>query len=73
MENGKENANYGMKMDSFTMQEFYRDGKLEGEHKLWHENGQLRVQAFYRDGKLEGECWYENGRLRCRNFIRTEN
>jgi hypothetical protein len=28
--------------------------KLEGEHKYWHENGQLWATEFYQDGKEEG-------------------
>ena len=62
-----------MKMDSFGVQEFYRDGKLEGECKWWYENGQLEEQAFYRDGKLEGEYkwWYENGQLKMQAFYRN--
>jgi antitoxin component YwqK of YwqJK toxin-antitoxin module len=53
-------------------QEFYRDGKLEGERKVWHENGQLLFQEFYRDGKEEGErkSWYGNGQLRFQEFYR---
>ena len=53
-------------------QEFYRNGKREGECKIWYESGQLRIQSFWRDGKREGECkeWYENGHLGVQLFYR---
>ena len=36
-------------------QEFYKDGKMEGEEKWWYLDGQPRYQHFYKDGKREGE------------------
>ena len=43
----------------------WADGRLDGEYKEWHENGQLRVHSYYKDGQLHGECkiWDENGEL----------
>lgn len=50
--------------------EFYRNGKLEGEHKIWYINGQLYKHDFYREDQLEGECksWHDNGVLWVREF-----
>jgi hypothetical protein len=41
------------------------NGKVEGECKIWWDNGELREHYFYKDGKLEGEykSWYDNGQL----------
>ena len=40
-----------------------KNGKLEGECKTWHENGNKWVERNYKNGKLEGEykAWYPNG------------
>jgi antitoxin component YwqK of YwqJK toxin-antitoxin module len=45
-------------------------GKLEGESKCWHENGQLHMQNTFRNGKLNGDrkFWYENGQLQLQEF-----
>lgn len=47
------------------LQQFYRDGKLEGERKFWYPNGRLGLLQFYRNGKREGRSrlWYINGQL----------
>lgn len=44
----------------------YRNGKEEGEHKSWYENGRLRERRYYVGGKKEGTHfgWYENGSRR---------
>jgi len=38
---------------------------MNGEHKQWHENGQLSVQCHYANGKMEGEYkeWHPDGEL----------
>lgn len=53
-------------------QEFYKDGKLEGERKEWHVNGSLEKRGFYRDGKLEGEQkeWFANEHISLSLFYR---
>ena len=39
----------------------YKDGKLEGLCRHWHENGQLKFEDNFKDGKRDGLCrtWYE--------------
>jgi antitoxin component YwqK of YwqJK toxin-antitoxin module len=39
------------------------NGKVNGEYKIWCDNGQLGGQYFYKDGLLNGEYkqWYKNG------------
>jgi antitoxin component YwqK of YwqJK toxin-antitoxin module len=46
-------------------QEYYKEGKREGECKWWHPNGQLKHQYYYKNEKLDGEIkdWYSNGQL----------
>lgn len=41
-------------------QDFYKNGKPEGESKRWYPNGQLFSRSFYLNGKLEGDVvsWY---------------
>ncbi len=43
----------------------YKDGKLEGQRKIWYKNGQLGRECTYKDGKRDGPCkdWHENGQL----------
>ena len=43
----------------------YKDGKLEGLCRHWHENGQLKYEYNFKDGKRDGLCrtWYEDGQL----------
>jgi antitoxin component YwqK of YwqJK toxin-antitoxin module len=63
MESWTEKLNRGMVMGSST-QEFYRDGKPEGEQKSWHENGTLGMRVFYQNGTAkEMMRWFDNGNL----------
>ena len=41
----------------------WKDGKREGTHTWWHENGQKKREGEYIDGKPEGTytSWHENG------------
>ena len=41
------------------------DGKADGLHKQWYENGQLKVDCNYKDGKLDGlrKDWHDNGKI----------
>ena len=43
----------------------YIDGKRDGIHRRWHENGQLIAEGNNIDGKLDGiiRMWHENGQL----------
>lgn len=54
-------------------EEFYINGKLEGERKIYNSNDQLWRHEFYRNGQLEGEykSWHENGRPDTREFYRN--
>ena len=38
---------------------------MDGLHREWHENGQLRQECTYKDGKKYGlyRAWHENGQL----------
>ena len=44
----------------------YVNGKRDGLHRAWYEDGQLRYERNFKDGKYEGlhRVWYENGRLK---------
>lgn len=54
-------------------QKFYRDGKLEGERKTWHRNGNLDTWGFYRNGEKHGEQkeWYGNGQMCKHSFYQN--
>ena len=43
----------------------YLDGHMNGEYKMWYDNGQLSDHRFYLDDSLHGEwkCWYDNGQI----------
>jgi len=51
----------------------WKDGKREGTHTWWHENGQKKREGEYIDGKPEGTytSWHENGQkeaeVNCKN------
>ena len=36
-------------------QGIYENGKQEGEHKCWYDNGQMNLNCVYKDGKQEGK------------------
>ena len=40
--------------DKIMMTENYVDGKLEGQKKVYYDNGELAEEAFYMNGKLHG-------------------
>jgi len=53
--------------------EYYEiDGKLDGEYKSWHRNGQLCFRCYYKDGQLDGEYkeWHDNGQLGVRSLYK---
>lgn len=54
------------------LQEFYRDGQPEEEHKYWDEDGRLQNVVSYKNGKLDGETksWYSNGQISTQEFYR---
>ena len=40
----------------------FKDGKLDGLHTYWYENGQIHNKLIFKDGELVDEKkWYENG------------
>jgi len=40
----------------------YKDGKLDGLHTLWYENGQKLGEGTIKDGELiSSKCWDEDG------------
>jgi len=43
----------------------YVNGKKDGVHKEWYENGQLMFEKNYKNGTRDGlfRFWYENGQL----------
>ena len=53
----------------------YKDGVLNGEAKVWHENGQLLGEWNFINGGINGEVkeWYENGQLRRTGNIKMVN
>ena len=40
-------------------------GKLNGEYKEWHPNGQKKLQSYYKDDKKEGsyQRWWSHGKI----------
>ena len=44
----------------------YVNGEVDGLHRSWYENGQLKLERNYTDGELNGllKVWYENGQLK---------
>ncbi len=58
--NKDKNINEGLttwyydKKDAKKRESYYYNGKLEGEGKLWHENGEIETVLVYKDNKLEG-------------------
>jgi antitoxin component YwqK of YwqJK toxin-antitoxin module len=52
----------------------YKDGKKDGLHRGWYENGQLMFEFNYKNGKrtLYKE-WYENGRLESKKVYDNGN
>lgn len=80
---GIEASRYWFRGEYLEMQEFYLNGKREGEikmwygqgrregeHKVWHTNGKIKTKGFYRSGNPEGmrRHWDEKGRLMIREF-----
>ena len=39
---------------------------LDGNYRLYHENGQIKVKGQYKEGKEDGEWvgYYENGQIK---------
>ena len=53
----------------------YLDGHMNGEYKMWYDNGQISEQCFFMDGKLHGEYkeWYCNGQISENVFYTNSN
>jgi antitoxin component YwqK of YwqJK toxin-antitoxin module len=50
--------------DSQVLEEFtYKNGRLEGEARIWYHNGKLKRKGSYQQGKLNGkwEYWDQQG------------
>ena len=46
-------------------EEYYQNGKKDGEAKIFYENGQLKTDSYYKDGVLlTSKEYYHDGRLR---------
>jgi len=67
---------YYRKTKILAKRETYKNGKLNGLHEGWYENGKLQdisnckndlfhglYETFYLSGKLWNRCWYKNGIL----------
>ena len=54
------------------IEEYYKDGKLNGLSTWWYENGQKELENHYKDGKTNGlsTCWYENGQIEGEGFFK---
>ena len=54
---------------------YYKEDKLEGEGKVWYNNGQLEVQYFFKEGKKEGEGkqWNRDGSLTEHKIYENDN
>ena len=54
------------------IEEYYKDGKLNGLSTWWYENGQKQNEDHYKDGKLNGlsTWWYENGQKELENHYK---
>ncbi len=68
----KSNLFTGIAFDNYNTEQLrfegnYKDGKLDGLWKSWHQNGQLSSVSNYKDGKREGisKHWHNNGQLKC--------
>ena len=44
----------------------YINGKKDGIHKKWYEDGQLEIEINFKDGKWDGifKEWYENNQIK---------
>jgi len=53
----------------------YEDEKhnVQGEYKVWHGNGQLKVYCIYKDNVLHGEykSWYSDGQPQYHCFYKN--
>ena len=43
----------------------FKNGILNGSHKIWHKNGQLKEEGDFKNGKENGKFkgWYKSGEL----------
>lgn len=53
--------------------ESYKDGKADGTHEYWWENGQLMSRGDWKDEKAEGlfERWDKSGKLISRTIYKN--
>ena len=65
----KEEVNYidGLAVGTRTVwiEQYYKDGKLDGKYTRWDLNGTKAEESNYKDGKEDGQrltWWYRNGK-----------
>ena len=48
----------------------YKDGKLHGLSRRWHDNGKLMSEHYYKDGEYHGcnRIWYNDGQLESETY-----
>ena len=55
-------ASWILKFNNQKFEGSYKDGKLHGMSKIWHENGNLAEETIYDEGVLISKTsWDENG------------
>jgi antitoxin component YwqK of YwqJK toxin-antitoxin module len=58
-----------------VLEEFtYKEGRLNGEAKIWYSNGKLKRRGSFEDGKLSGkwEYWDQNGKMLCETIYHND-
>ena len=56
-----------------TVEGQYKDGKEEGLHTSWYENGQKAGEEHYKNGKSDGltTIWYESGKKNIEKYYKN--
>ncbi len=71
--NGERFGNWNWYHDQSKLKEVanFKDGKLEGENKIFYPDGQLSIKTFYKEGELDGEFLYynEKGALKQKKYF----
>jgi antitoxin component YwqK of YwqJK toxin-antitoxin module len=72
----KDNDSFSERKDGIHLEKFedggsrlkyqLKDGRKNGEYKIWHENGKIAKKGMMKDDKWDGPYreWYANGNLR---------
>lgn len=58
--NGERTGNWKWFNENLNLKESanFKEGKLHGENRIYHPNGQLSIKTFYKNGELDGEYLY---------------